>query len=130
MIPLLRNDKFKQFGQTQIDNAEDCRWFHNGGMQKMAEETMQALCEMCGVTYKPELLTGTAAPAPTVPVYPLDKEPLYVSSTAVRASGTVSGKYYRWDSKTLRGRARITTRADYVGKAGKVTGWVNVKAVS
>ena len=34
------------------DNAEDCAWFHNGGMEKLAEETVQALCEICGVTYK------------------------------------------------------------------------------
>lgn len=34
------------------DNAEDCKWFHNGGMALMAEETVQALCEQLGVTYK------------------------------------------------------------------------------
>lgn len=34
------------------DNAEDCAWFHNGGMEIMAEETVQALCEICGVKYK------------------------------------------------------------------------------
>lgn len=34
------------------DNAEDCAWFHNGGMELLAEETVQALCELCGMTYK------------------------------------------------------------------------------
>lgn len=34
------------------DNAEDCKWFHNGGMEIMAEETVQALCELLGVAYK------------------------------------------------------------------------------
>lgn len=34
------------------DNAEDCKWFHNGGMEKLAEETAQAMCEILGVTYK------------------------------------------------------------------------------
>lgn len=33
------------------DNAEDCAWFHNGGMESLAEETVQALCELCGVKY-------------------------------------------------------------------------------
>ena len=33
------------------DNAEDCTWFHNGGMEKLAEETAQAMCELCGVKY-------------------------------------------------------------------------------
>lgn len=36
------------------DNAEDCAWFHNGGMELLAEETVQALCELSGVTYKAE----------------------------------------------------------------------------
>lgn len=34
------------------DNAADCEWFHNGGMEKLAEETVKALCELCGVPYK------------------------------------------------------------------------------
>jgi hypothetical protein len=37
------------------DNAEDCAWFHNGGMELLAEETVQAICEICGVAYKPEV---------------------------------------------------------------------------
>lgn len=36
------------------DNATDCAWFHNGGMELLAEETVQALCELVGVTYKKE----------------------------------------------------------------------------
>lgn len=35
------------------DNAEDCRWFHNGGMEQMAEETVKALCELLDVKYAP-----------------------------------------------------------------------------
>ena len=35
------------------DNAEDCAWFHGGGMQQMAEETVAALCAMLGITYVP-----------------------------------------------------------------------------
>lgn len=35
------------------DNAEDCQWFHSGGMEQMAEETVQALCELLGVAYQP-----------------------------------------------------------------------------
>lgn len=33
------------------DNAYDCSWFHSGGMEQMAEETVRALCELCGVKY-------------------------------------------------------------------------------
>lgn len=42
------------------DNAEDCKWFHNGGMEKLAEETVQALCEILGVTYKAPSTTNEA----------------------------------------------------------------------
>ena len=42
------------------DNAEDCKWFHNGGMQKLAEETVAALCELCGVTYKEPVVEDTS----------------------------------------------------------------------
>lgn len=34
------------------DNVEDCAWFHNGGMEQMVEETVQALCELLEVTYQ------------------------------------------------------------------------------
>lgn len=36
------------------DNAEDCAWFHGGGMEVMAEETVQALCELLEVSYIPK----------------------------------------------------------------------------
>lgn len=42
------------------DNAEDCKWFHNGGMELLAEETVQALCELCGVTYKAPVASNDA----------------------------------------------------------------------
>lgn len=34
------------------DNEEDCKWFHNGGMETMAVETVKALCEIVGVKYQ------------------------------------------------------------------------------
>lgn len=36
------------------DNAEDCKRFHSGGMAEMAEETVQALCELLEVVYVPK----------------------------------------------------------------------------
>ena len=48
------------------DNAEDCKWFHTGGMEKLAEETVQALCEICKVTYKaPATATTTTTTGKT-----------------------------------------------------------------
>lgn len=43
------------------DNAEDCKWFHSGGMEQMAEETVQALCELLDVTYIPKGVSSAAA---------------------------------------------------------------------
>ena len=43
------------------DNAEDCKWFHNGGMEQMAEETVQAMCELLDVPYSPKGVSGAAA---------------------------------------------------------------------
>ena len=40
------------------DNAEDCKWFHTGGMEIMAEETVQALCELLEVTYQPKVVAA------------------------------------------------------------------------
>ena len=56
----------------------------------------------------------------------LQRVPLYVSSTAVSAAGTVSGTYYVWSDETADGRVRITNAADRVGQAGQVTGWISV----
>ncbi len=43
------------------DNATDCAWFHNGGMKQMAEETVKAICEICGVAYKAEVVQTAKA---------------------------------------------------------------------
>ena len=56
MIPLLRNDKFKQFGQPQIDNTEDCRALFEDmctrkELEKMAERIFAAKLLMQGNTY-------------------------------------------------------------------------------
>lgn len=56
----------------------------------------------------------------------LQRVPLYVSSTAVSAAGTVSGTYYVWSDETADGRVRITNQAERVGQAGQVTGWISV----
>ena len=55
------------------DNAEDCAWFHNGGMDTMAEETVQALCEICGVPYQPH--TEPEPEQPEAPEQPAEPEP-------------------------------------------------------
>lgn len=71
------------------DNAEDCAWFHNGGMKIMAEETVKALCEIFGITYKehedpkPE---PTPTPAEDIAKFKVN-DLVSISNDAVYATG-------------------------------------------
>jgi N-acetylmuramoyl-L-alanine amidase len=56
----------------------------------------------------------------------LKSEKLYVNSTAKVASSLKSGTYYIWDNEVIGGRIRITNSKSNVGKAGQVTGWIDV----
>lgn len=50
------------------DNAEDCAWFHNGGMELLAEETVRALCEICGITHKEQVVDNEDKHTENAPV--------------------------------------------------------------
>lgn len=128
------------------DNAEDCAWFHNGGMALLAEETVQAICEICGVAYKaevkeqPKAEQPVAAPAPKTEnavatparkagdAVKLVNGKLYTSargSVAVTRTGT----FYLYDGIAVNGRYRVTNRRDRVGKAPiwlNVSGWAKL----
>ena len=62
--------------------------------------------------------------APPTGELTLQNEPLYVSSTAKKMAGRVSGVYYRWDESVVNGRIRITNQKERVGVSGQVTGWI------
>ena len=105
------------------DNAEDCRRFHSGGMEQMAEETVVALCEMLGVTYRAQQAAHKAGD-----VVQLAKGKLYLASTGA-AGVTRSGTFYLYDGKAINGRYRVTNKAERVGKtpiALNVSGWVQL----
>ena len=112
------------------DNAEDCAWFHNGGMELLAEETVQALCVLVGVAYKPKEQPKAEKPADDKPkagdVIVLKKGKLYLSSTG-NAHVTRTGTFYLYDGKNVNGRYRVTNSTKRVGKtplALNVSGWV------
>ncbi len=117
------------------DNAEDCAWFHNGGMELLAEETVQAICEICGVVYKPEVKEEPKAETPAVKPAPkagdtvkLDKGKLYTSSRG-SVSVTRTGTFYLYDGVAVNGRYRVTNAKNRVGKAPlwlNVSGWVEL----
>ncbi len=119
------------------DNAEDCEWFHNGGMEQLAEETVQALCEICGVTYKvegkEEEKTQASAPAEKAAPKAGDKVKLVAVRLYTSARGSVSvtrtGSYYLYDGIAVNGRYRVTNAKSRVGKAPlwlNVSGWVEL----
>ena len=103
------------------DNAEDCRRFHNGGMEQMAEETVAALCEMLGVTYRAQQAAHKAGD-----VVQLAKGKLYLASTG-NAHVIRTGTYYLYDGLCINGRYRVTNKLSRVKKkpiATNVSGWI------
>ncbi len=116
------------------DNAEDCAWFHNGGMELMAEEAVQALCAELGVPYqapvtepKKENTGEPVAPAAGAEVK-LEKGKLYTSSTGDKHV-TRTGTFWLYDGKKVNGRYRVTNKPERVGKkpiGTYVSGWVKM----
>ena len=110
------------------DDAEDCAWFHNGGMELLAEETVQALCEICGVTYKPALADDEIGdPTPKAgDKVTLTNGKLYTSSRGT-VSVTRTGTFYLYDGIAVNGRYRVTNAKSRVGKGPiwlNVSGWI------
>ena len=118
------------------DNAEDCAWFHNGGMEILAEETAQALCEICGVTYQPPAEPEQPAPEPTpTPAAPRAGDTVQLTGgrlyTTARGGRYVTrtGTFYLYDGQKVGNRYRVTNRADRVGRSpawANVSGWVEL----
>lgn len=121
------------------DNATDCAWFHKNGMKQLAEETVRALCEICGVEYVPTTVTKpvnkTETKKETVKKTPkagdtvkLNKGKLYVSSTG-KVALTRTGTFYLYDGVKVNGRYRVTNKKTRVGKkpvALYVSGWIEM----
>ena len=115
------------------DNAEDCAWFHKGGMAQMAEETVQAICELLEVAYLPPAEEKPQEEKPAdIPaagdVILLKKGKLYTSSSG-KTYVTRTGTFYLYDGKKVNGRYRVTNKQSRVGKTPvglNVSGWVEL----
>ena len=112
------------------DNAEDCAWFHGGGMELLAEETVKALCELLEIPYPvtEEELKPPAAKPKAGDKVTLDKGKLYRSSVGA-AAVTRTGTFYLYDGKQVHGRYRVTNLKSRVGKKPLetyVSGWVEL----
>ena len=93
----------------------------------MAEESVAAFCEQLGVKYAAKESEPQKKPSEKAKSVKLNKEPLYVSATALAYSSNKSGKVFLWSEEVVNGRVRITIAEKYVGVAGMVTGWVDAK---
>lgn len=117
------------------DNAEDCAWFHSGGMELLAEETVQAICEICGVEYEAEVKEEPKAEVSAEKTEPkagdavtLTKGKLYTSARG-SVSVTRTGTFYLYDGVAVNGRYRVTNAKSRVGKTpvwANVSGWVEL----
>ena len=129
------------------DNAEDCAWFHSGGMEKLAEETAAAMCEIGGVAYKPPVAEKPAEKKPAATVTkPAEKKPAAtVTKPAAPAKPVViapkagdvvklekgklyhtarggayvtrTGTFYIYDGVKVGNRYRVTNKKESVGKS-------------
>ncbi len=115
------------------DNAQDCAWFHSGGMELLAEETVQAICEICGVAYKPEKAETDKPAQPAKTPKAGDAVTLRNGKLYTSARGSVSvtrtGTFYLYDGVAVNGRYRVTNAKSRVGKAPlwlNVSGWVEL----
>ncbi len=83
---------------------------------------------------------ATVAPKPSATVSTTTLkagQAVYLSNTAVYGNASTAsvssrktGTFYLWDDDVISGRVKITNRADRVGKAGQVTGWMNVADIT
>lgn len=121
-------------------NKKDCDEFIHKP-EVVGKALAKGICSYFGVKFKEENSSDTNVSEDSSksakPSKPAEKDytkgtavklsnvPLYSTSAKKDPSTYVSGTYYIWDGKLLRGRYRITNLPSRVGVAGQVTGWIN-----
>lgn len=55
--------------------------------------------------------------------------PIYISSTARKKAGTITGAYYIWSGIPVNGRYRVTNHPSRVGVKKQITGWIDASCV-
>lgn len=55
---------------------------------------------------------------------------LYAAASSKNAVAVKTGTYYLWNSEVVNGKIRITNLTTNVGRAGQVTGWIEIGDVS
>ena len=108
------------------DNVSDATLILNN-KDKIAQLYCNALVKFLGLKKKAD-----PTPTPTTILEPgtaliLKGEPLYVSSTMLTRTSTITGTYYYWGGGVVNGRIRITNAKSRVGVNGQVTGWITAQ---
>ena len=78
---------------------------------------------------KPSTTVSTSTLKAGQAVY-LSNTAVYGNASTASVSSRKTGTFYLWDVNVVSGRVKITNRADRVGKAGQVTGWMNVADIT
>lgn len=118
-----------------IDSA-DIKFVDTAAEQKkMAEAITKGICKYLGVTYKAEEVKKPAAttqkPAglSAGQAVKLTNVPLYATAKTKTPAAHKTGTFYLWNASVVNGRIRITNSTANVGKAGQVTGFIDVSAI-
>lgn len=54
---------------------------------------------------------------------------IFANAKTAKVAGTKTGTFYVWNATPVEGRIRITNSKLNVGKAGRVTGWINISDI-
>lgn len=106
------------------DNAADCAWFHGGGMEELAEETVAGICAIFGVAYKPDEPVEYK-PGKKLTLNNADVYRTATWGTPIKKTGT----YYVYSDEKKNGRIPITNKAKGAGKKPSslyIIGWIEV----
>jgi hypothetical protein len=57
----------------------------------------------------------------------LNKASVYPTPRSPRPVDTKTGEFYLWGVEVVNNKVRITSKAEYAGKTGCVTGWVKTE---
>ena len=106
------------------DNAADCAWFHDGGMEELAEEAVAGICAIFGVAYKPDEPVEYK-PGKKLALNNADVYRTATWGTPIKKTGT----YYVYSDGQKNGRIPITNKARGAGKKPSslyIIGWIEV----
>ena len=113
-------------GQIDKQNMTVHRWFSTKScpgdyLYEKHGYIADEVNKLLGVEEEKKVATSTIKAGTA---YSLKNEPLYAGSGSKEPANKVTGVYYAWDGKIVKGRISITNSKANVGKSGQITGWI------